>query len=79
MYNKLSPYEVQAKKDEPVFICRCGHTSTPPFCDGTHKGHPGIRPLVYKPEKDETLYVCGCGKSGNLPWCDGTHNKRGNP
>ncbi|MDT8446964.1 MAG: CDGSH iron-sulfur domain-containing protein [bacterium] len=22
---------------EEVFLCRCGETSTPPYCDGTHK------------------------------------------
>ncbi len=25
------------KKDEPVFLCRCGNSSNKPFCDGTHK------------------------------------------
>ena len=24
---------------ESYTLCRCGHTSTPPFCDGSHKAH----------------------------------------
>lgn len=23
--------------DETVFLCRCGHSATKPFCDGTHE------------------------------------------
>lgn len=27
----------QAEGAKQVFLCRCGHTSNPPFCDGQHK------------------------------------------
>lgn len=25
------------KNPGPVYLCRCGHTKTPPYCDGTHQ------------------------------------------
>jgi CDGSH-type Zn-finger protein len=25
------------ENEEPIFLCRCGHSSNKPFCDETHK------------------------------------------
>lgn len=76
MYEKGSPYKVDVKKDQPAYICLCGFTSNPPFCDGSHAAHPPAQPLAYMAQKDETVYVCGCGRTDNKPFCDGTHSKR---
>ena len=75
MYDKLSPYEVKVPAGESVYICQCGHTGTPPFCDGTHVNHPGKEPFAYKAEKDASIWVCGCGRTANPPFCDGSHNQ----
>jgi CDGSH-type Zn-finger protein len=46
---KDGPYEVKgltqlvdakrapfALKEDPIYLCRCGHSGNKPFCDGTH-------------------------------------------
>ncbi len=75
MYENGYPYMHGLKSGETVYICQCGKTAMPPFCDNSHKNQPGTEPLAHTAKKDETLYICGCGKSRNLPWCDSSHNK----
>ena len=29
--------EYEVPEGEPIVLCRCGHSSTKPFCDSTHK------------------------------------------
>ncbi len=74
LYGKGEPWAIDVKSGEAVYICQCGKTSNPPFCDGSHQG-TDFTPLAFTPDKDDTIYVCGCGKSANKPWCDGSHNR----
>lgn len=74
MYSKKSPYEVPVKAGATVYVCRCGKTANPPFCDGSHqKLDSGVTPLAHTASEDATLWVCGCGKTANNPFCDGAH------
>ena len=75
MYEKGQPYAQPVSAGDTVYICQCGATQTPPFCDGSHQQIPGKEPLAYTAKSNETLYICGCGKSSNIPWCDGSHSK----
>lgn len=75
MNNKPSPYEVPVKAGDTVYLCRCGKSANPPFCDGSHKNQGGeATPLAHTAAADGVVYVCGCGKSGNTPYCDGSHS-----
>jgi CDGSH-type Zn-finger protein len=76
MYDKNSPYEVELKAGQTVYLCRCGKTQSAPYCDGSHSSLGGVvEPLAHTADKDGKAYVCGCGKSGNIPWCDGSHSR----
>lgn len=35
----------EISEDEPVFLCRCGHSATKPLCDGSHR-REGFESLV---------------------------------
>lgn len=73
VYDKGEPHVREMKKDETIFVCRCGLSSSPPYCDASHTS-TGKSPLVYTADNDGPVYFCGCGKSGNIPFCDGSHN-----
>ena len=74
LYDQGFPYTVKVEAGQAVYLCRCGKTSNPPYCDGSHRG-TGKEPLAHTPTEDGSIFVCGCGKSSNIPFCDGSHNK----
>ncbi|TCO80624.1 iron-binding CDGSH zinc finger protein [Plasticicumulans lactativorans] len=79
LFDRQSPYILDLEPGSRVFICQCGHTGNPPFCDGTHKRHPGFAPSAQVVPADGKLFVCGCGHSARRPLCDGTHKKLRKP
>lgn len=66
------PYRIEVKKGEKKSFCSCKHSSTPPFCDGSHK-ELGKTPHRVTFEEDKTVAICGCLRSKQLPYCDGSH------
>ena len=72
-YEQGCPYRVFLPEGEKVLICQCGHSKTPPLCDGSHKDYPGKAPLEHIIDARGRVSVCGCGKSEKMPYCDGAH------
>lgn len=71
-----APVKVELEAGKDYFWCRCGKSTTQPFCDGSHKGS-SITPLKFTAEKSGDVALCQCKSSGNAPFCDGTHASLG--
>ena len=54
------------------YWCRCGRSSTQPYCDGSHKG-TGITPVEFKIGEKKRYALCLCKRTRSQPFCDGTH------
>lgn len=64
------------KAGETYAFCRCGHSKSLPFCDGSHaSAGNGATPMIFKPSSDMNARFCACGKSKKPPFCDGSHVK----
>jgi CDGSH-type Zn-finger protein len=68
------PYATGVEKGREYWLCQCGQTATPPFCDGSHSE------TEYSPQGDLAtktgmVNFCGCKSSKNFPFCDETHTK----
>ncbi len=66
------PCLVSLKGGRRYFWCRCGRSSSQPFCDGSHKG-TGFEPLMFVLPDDEEILLCACKRTACAPFCDGTH------
>lgn len=65
---------VQEMEPGTYFWCSCGHSTTQPFCDGSHKG-TGMGPVKHVVSEKSKVAWCMCKHSGNQACCDGSHAK----
>ncbi|MCI0832750.1 MAG: CDGSH iron-sulfur domain-containing protein [Chloroflexi bacterium] len=66
------PSKVDLVAGEEYTWCRCGRSSSQPFCDGSHRG-TSFTPLKFTAEESGEVFLCQCKNTGNAPFCDGTH------
>ena len=71
---KKEPYVVEVEPGV-YYWCACGHSSSQPFCDGTHNEGGKFKPVKVDIKEKGTHYWCGCKQTGTPPYCDGTHKK----
>ena len=68
-----SPISAQLGAGEH-YICRCGRTGNPPFCNGAHE-NTRFSPVTITLDKPAEVHVCRCNKTATPPYCDGSHQQ----
>jgi glutamate synthase domain-containing protein 2 len=69
-----TPAAVDLEKGQSYHWCRCGRSTSQPFCDGSHAG-TGITPLAFIADATGPASLCRCKATGSSPYCDGTHTR----
>lgn len=70
---QTGPYQVELEAGKAYLFCRCGRSTTQPFCDGSHEG-TGHEPLEFTVPHTGVFNLCGCKATDDEPYCDGSHN-----
>ena len=67
-----APIPVEVKAGEDLWWCRCGRSSSQPFCDGSHEDSE-FEPMEYIVPETRRVFFCTCKRTKTAPLCDGSH------
>ena len=76
------PFKFRVEKGKSYLWCTCGHSSSQPFCDSSHRIYwttnlikkvQKYRPIKYVAEETKDVWFCNCKQTKTRPFCDGTH------
>jgi glutamate synthase domain-containing protein 2/CDGSH-type Zn-finger protein len=68
----VKPVAAELEAGVEYHWCRCGRSSSQPFCDGSHRG-TDLLPKGFSVDKDGEAFLCQCKQTRNPPYCDGSH------